>query len=195
MNDNIDNESTNGHLVINEYLKLMPYVAPIREIINIDENDLFYMRFFIISYIFATFLSLSLLFSLNNWHIIVYYYEQFNSNHDKHGHNYGLLRTLSVLNYTNTKANERVQLDHLEKLFHENSGFINNNENLGLGNLKDEKDDLVYIPISNTSFYKEQLQMPFKTSRNRMYGDFLAITDNMSDQYLSEKMSSLKSFL
>ena len=163
------NNRTSDNKAINEILKMMPYVAPIREVLNIDSNDLFYMRFCIILNIFVTFLSLCLLFALNNFHILVYFLEKFNSS----SRNDGVLRTKSVLDFINKKFEEKNQLDCLEELLQEDKKdkLINN-----------LTDDLIYIPVSKSSLNNLTVQskMPFKTSKNKMYGDLLKLSETMT---------------
>jgi hypothetical protein len=88
---------------VHEFMKIMPYVAPMREILNIDPSELNSLRYYLILYIFISFLSLSLLFILNNFHIFLFYYENQWSNFYKDAENKSpvLLKTLSVLDYVN----------------------------------------------------------------------------------------------
>ena len=94
--------------IINELVKLMPYVAHMRDILNIDPNELIFLRSFLVLYIFISLLSLSLLFALNNFHIFVCYFEKLYPNLESIGEenmNPVLLKTLSVLNYINENYN------------------------------------------------------------------------------------------
>ena len=93
---------------INELIKIIPYVAPMREILNIDPNELSFLRSYLVLYIFISFISLSLLFILNNFHIFLFYYEKFWPNLDSEDENKTpvLLKTLSVLNYINNIDNQ-----------------------------------------------------------------------------------------
>ena len=75
---------------------------------RIDPNELSFLRSYLVLYIFISFISLSLLFILNNFHIFLFYYEKFWPNLDSEDENKTpvLLKTLSVLNYINNIDNQ-----------------------------------------------------------------------------------------
>lgn len=97
---------------INEVIRMMPYVAPMREVLNIYPNELQLMRIYLICYICISFLSLCLLFILNNYHIFSFYKKKAKlilSHEDVTNHEASsiFLKTLSVLNYINYRNSVR----------------------------------------------------------------------------------------
>lgn len=114
------NNRIDDHLAISDYNDLMTHVMPMRDILNLHDNDLFYMRLYIGLYVLLTFTALCLLFVMNNWHIIIYYIDKFyyrneninytnnsyiNRSERRNASEYLILKTKSVTNFIESFKN------------------------------------------------------------------------------------------
>ncbi len=90
------------------YQLLMGQIVPARKGLNLSDTDLFRIRIYIAFYIILTFLSVSILFVLNNWHLFTYHHHVHKSKHVDCTP-YTIRRTVSVIIHTKQINDRKLQ--------------------------------------------------------------------------------------
>jgi hypothetical protein len=93
---------SDSHRVINDFEELFEFILPMRDNgLNLQQNDLSQIRFYVASYCLIQFACCLILFLFNNWHYFLRWYDLLNSSNAARKRSKNLKNTLSVTEFLN----------------------------------------------------------------------------------------------